>query len=47
MLVMGIPESLAIQMSSDMDESFIGKRSKIVYPEKRFRIEDAECTLNK
>lgn len=47
MLVMGIPVSLAILMSADMDESFIGKRGKIAYPEKRIRIEDAECTLNK
>jgi hypothetical protein len=47
MLVMGIPASLAIQMSDDMDESFIGNRGKIAYPEKRIRIEDVECTLNK
>ncbi|WP_321420667.1 DUF169 domain-containing protein [uncultured Methanomethylovorans sp.] len=47
MLVMGIPASLAIQMSTDLDESFIGRRSKIAYPEKRIRIEDAECTFNK
>jgi hypothetical protein len=33
LLIMGIPAELAQQMAIDMRESFIGKRSKIAYPE--------------
>jgi hypothetical protein len=35
LMVMGIPAELAQQMADDMEESFICKRSKIAYPEKR------------
>jgi hypothetical protein len=35
LMVMGTPIALAQQMASDLDESFIGKRSGIAYPENR------------
>jgi len=35
LIIMGIPAELAQQMADDMEESFICKRSKIAYPEKR------------
>ncbi len=35
LMVMGIPISLVQQMAADLEESFISKRSKIAYPEKR------------
>jgi hypothetical protein len=35
LMLMGIPIALAQQMASDLDESFIGKRSRIAYPENR------------
>ncbi|MCO5381121.1 MAG: DUF169 domain-containing protein [Methanosarcina barkeri] len=35
LMIMGIPILLAQQMATDLEESFIGKRSKIAYPEKR------------
>jgi hypothetical protein len=38
LLIMGIPAELAQQMAIDMRESFIGKRSKIAYPEKQTAI---------
>ena len=38
LMVMGIPITLAQQMASDLDESFICKRSKIAYPENRAAI---------
>jgi hypothetical protein len=38
LMLMGIPISLAQQMAADMEESFICKRSKIAYPEKRIDI---------
>jgi hypothetical protein len=33
-MIMGIPAALAQQMASEVEESFICKRSKISYPEK-------------
>ncbi len=33
LMIMGIPLRLAQQMGADLEESFIGKRSKIAYPE--------------
>jgi hypothetical protein len=38
LMIMGIPIDLAQQMASDLDESFICKRSKIAYPESRASI---------
>jgi hypothetical protein len=38
LMLMGIPLSLAQQMAIDLDESFICKRSKIAYPERRVDI---------
>jgi len=38
LMIMGIPMDLAQQMASDLDESFICKRSKIAYPENRAAI---------
>ncbi|MGB9927605.1 MAG: DUF169 domain-containing protein [Methanosarcina sp.] len=35
LMLMGIPLSLAQQMAADLEESFICKRGKIAYPEKR------------
>lgn len=35
LMIMGIPAELAQQMASDLEESFIFKRSRIAYPEKR------------
>jgi hypothetical protein len=35
LMIMGIPSRLAQQMGADLEESFIGKRSKIAYPENR------------
>ena len=35
LMIMGIPAALAQKMATDMEESFIGKRSKIAYPEKQ------------
>ena len=35
LLLMGIPIALAQQMATDLEESFICKRGKIAYPEKR------------
>jgi hypothetical protein len=35
LMIMGIPIALALQMAVDLDESFICKRSRIAYPEKR------------
>lgn len=35
LMIMGIPIALAQQMASDLEESFICKRSKIAYPENR------------
>ena len=38
LMIMGIPIALAQQMAADLDESFIGKRGRIAYPEKRVAI---------
>lgn len=38
LMLMGIPVSLVQQMAADMEESFICKRSKIAYPERRVDI---------
>jgi hypothetical protein len=38
LLIMGIPAELAQQMATDLEESFICKRCKIAYPEKRTAI---------
>ncbi|MDD1748693.1 MAG: DUF169 domain-containing protein [Methanothrix sp.] len=38
LMIMGIPIALAQQMAADSDESFICRRSKIAYPEKRVMI---------
>lgn len=35
LMVMGVPIALAQQMAADLNESFISKRSRIAYPEKR------------
>jgi len=35
LMIMGIPAALAQQMAVDLDESFICKRGRIAYPEKR------------
>ena len=35
LMIMGIPILLAQQMAADLDESFIGRRSRIAYPENR------------
>jgi hypothetical protein len=37
-MIMGISSGLAQQTGADMEKSFIGKRSKIVYPENRIVI---------
>jgi hypothetical protein len=37
-MIMGIPASLAWQMAADKDDSFIGKRSKLAYPDKRIEV---------
>ena len=37
-LSIGIPFEIALRMVNDLDDSFIIKRSKIAYPEKRFTI---------
>lgn len=38
LMIMGIPSALAQQMGADLKESFICKRSRIAYPEKRIVI---------
>ena len=38
LMIMGIPSKLVQQMVTDMEESFICKRSKIAYPENRIAI---------
>lgn len=38
LMIMGIPSVLAQQMAADLEESFICKRSRIAYPEKRISI---------
>lgn len=38
LMIMGIPIALAQQMAVDLDESFIGKRGRIAYPENRVAI---------
>ncbi|HET8686487.1 MAG TPA: DUF169 domain-containing protein [Methanosarcina sp.] len=35
LMIMGIPLGLAQQMAADLEESFICKRSRVAYPEKR------------
>lgn len=42
LMIMGIPSGLAQQMGADLEESFICKRSKIAYPEKRTGISKPE-----
>ncbi|MCQ6962208.1 DUF169 domain-containing protein [Methanolobus chelungpuianus] len=39
LMIMGIPASLAQQMAADLKESFIDKRSKVAYPEKRIIVQ--------
>lgn len=38
LMIMGIPAELAQQMAADLNESFICKRSRIAYPEKRISV---------
>ncbi|AKB28076.1 hypothetical protein MSSIT_1357 [Methanosarcina siciliae T4/M] len=38
LMIMGIPAGLAQQMAADLEDSFICKRSRIAYPEKRISI---------
>jgi hypothetical protein len=38
LMIMGIPIALALQMAADLEKSFICKRSRIAYPEKRVAI---------
>jgi hypothetical protein len=38
LMVMGIPVALARQMAADVDASFIGKRSRIAFPEHRIPV---------
>ncbi len=38
LMIMGIPSGLAQQMTTDLEESFICKRSRIAYPENRIVI---------
>ncbi len=35
LMIMSIPAAVAQQMAADLEESFIGKRNRIAYPEKR------------
>jgi hypothetical protein len=45
LMIMGIPAVLTQQMAADLDESFIGRRGKVAYPEKRVAVgsRDADC----
>ncbi len=38
LMIMGIPAALAQQMAADLEESFIGKRNRIAYPENRIMV---------
>ena len=42
LLIMGIPAVMARQMAADVDESFIGKRGKVAYPQKRVEVESKD-----
>ncbi|HEY3273162.1 MAG TPA: DUF169 domain-containing protein [Methanocella sp.] len=44
LLVMGIPLALAERMAADADESFIGRRSRIAYPEHRVTVKPFDAT---
>ncbi len=50
LMVMGIPAALARQMAADVDASFIGKRSRIAFPEHRIPVKppaaDKKNTIN-
>lgn len=39
LMIMGIPITLAQQMAADLNESFIGMRGRIAYPETRMKID--------
>jgi hypothetical protein len=45
LMILGIPERLAQQMAACLEESFICKRSRIAYPEKRFSVKAPEKTI--
>jgi len=47
LMAMGIPAELAQKMVSDVEESFISKRSKIAYPENRILIKPKDVNLGK
>ena len=47
LMIMGIPEGLARQMAACLEESFICKRSRIAYPEKRISIKAPASDLKK
>jgi hypothetical protein len=47
LMIMGIPEGLAQQMAACLEESFICKRSRIAYPEKRISIKPPGSDLQK
>ena len=38
LMIMGIPITLAQQMAADLNESFIGMRGRIAYPETRMKV---------
>jgi hypothetical protein len=44
LMVMGIPAVLAQRMATDADESFIGRRSRIAYPEHRVTVKPFDDT---
>ncbi|AKB78878.1 hypothetical protein MSHOH_2395 [Methanosarcina horonobensis HB-1 = JCM 15518] len=47
LMIMGIPAGLAQQMASNLEESFICKRSRIAYPEKRVGVKPPVADLQK
>lgn len=47
LMIMGIPTELAQQMASDLEESFICKRSKIAYPKDRILIQPKDVNLGR
>ena len=44
LLVMGIPAALARQMTADADESFIGRRGRVAFPEHRVTVGPFDAT---
>jgi hypothetical protein len=47
LMIMGIPAGLAQQMAANLEDSFIGKRSRIVYPENRISVKPPVSDLQK